>query len=269
MAFDEHMVYCSSYQSNNQLYMSDEQHTPQPRQNSLGIPIAIVLAAALIAGAIYMSNGKSSVPAQGIKIPTAEELAQQPQQEIVVAPVTEDDHIRGNPNAPIVIVEYSDFDCPFCKNFHDTMARIMDEYGPTGKVAWVYRQFPLQQLHPNAPKIAVASECVAELGGDNAFWKFADLVFGERGTNEPTNINRIAEFAETSGVSKDEFELCYSSGKYDEKIATAVSDAIKAGAQGTPYSILIAGDQQGPINGAQPYAVVKQMIDTVIAQLGG
>ncbi len=235
-----------------------------PRANNLGIPVAIVIAAALIAGAIYFS-GKQPAPTP---LPgTGTTPPEQVTPEVTVLPVTAEDHIRGNPNAPITIVEYSDFDCPFCKNFHETMNKIMEEYGADGKVSWVYRQFPLEQLHPNAPKIAAASECVAELGGNEAFWKFADLVFGERGVNEPTNISRLSEFAQSAGVNKGQFDLCYNSGKYDETIAADIQEAVAAGARGTPYSMLIVGDQQGVINGAQPYATVKQMIDTVIAQI--
>lgn len=244
-------------------------YTPASRGSNLGIPVAIVIAAALIAGAIYLSGG-GSAPKGAVKIPSADDIAQeQVTAETVVAPVTADDHIKGNPNAPIVIVEYSDFDCPFCKNFHETMNKIIADYGAAGKVAWVYRQFPLEQLHPNAPKIAEASECVAELAGNDGFWKFADLIFGERDINEPTDMTRITEFAVSAGADKSKFELCFSSGKYSEKIRADVEAAIQAGAQGTPYSILIAGNQQGPINGAQPYATVKQMVETVLTQIEG
>ena len=144
----------------------------------------------------------------------------------------------------------------------------MDEYGADGKVAWVYRQFPLVQLHPNAPKIAEASECVANLGGNDAFWKFADLVFGERTVNEQTNITRLSEFAEKSGVSKSAFESCLSKGTFTQKVTDAGQAAFDAGARGTPYSIMIVGGEQGVINGAQPFATVKQMIDTVLTQTG-
>ncbi len=237
---------------------------PQTWRNTIGIPIAIVIAAALIAGAIIYSGRTTGNPVQvGNGTQNAQETG-----EIEVAPVTKDDHIRGNPNASIVIVEYSDYDCPFCKNFHDTMNRIMAEYGADGKVAWVYRHFPLEQLHPNAPKIAEASECVAELGGNEAFWKFSDLVFSERATNEPTNITRLSEFAEKSGVNKSAFTECLDSGKYTKAIEDATVAALKTGARGTPYSILMVGDQQGVINGAQPYTTVKQMIDTVLGQIG-
>lgn len=237
-----------------------------PRQ-SLGIPVAIVIAAALIAGAIAYTGHQPST--SGTQVVGGPNGAEQQTPEVTIAPVTEKDHVLGNPNAPIVIVEYSDYDCPFCKNFHETMHKIMAEYGADGKVAWVYRHFPLTQLHPNAKKIAEASECVAEIGGNEAFWKFSDAVFQERDTNAQTDINKLPDFAERAGVSKTAYTQCMDSGRYKAAIDEAVTAALDAGAQGTPYSILIAGDQQGPINGAQPYAVVKQMIDTLLAQGAG
>jgi len=233
---------------------------------SLGIPIAIVLSAALIAGAI-LYNGNNRAPEAAAPAPTtpgAEEDA-----EVVVEPVTEDDHIRGNPNAPIMLVEYSDYDCPFCKNFHQTMNQIMEEYGVDGRVAWVYRHFPLAQLHPNAPRISEAAECVAELGGNDAFWEFSDLIFSERGTNEPTNINRLPEFATQVGVDARAFETCLDSGKYTEAINEDVAEAVAAGGRGTPHTIVLVGDQQGVINGAQPYEVVKQIVDSLLTQIEG
>ena len=234
------------------------------RVQSLAIPIAIVISAGLIAGAIYLSGNKAPVAAttddpNDAALPTGS----------TVAPVTEDDHIRGNPNAPIVLVEYSDYDCPFCKNFHETMNQIMTEYGTDGKVAWVYRHFPLEQLHQNAPKIAAASECVTELGGNDAFWTFTDQVFGERGTNEPTDLSKLPTFAETAGVDRGQFELCYNSGKYTDAIAADFDAGLAAGARGTPYTIAIVGDQQGVISGALPYENIKGSIDTWLAQIEG
>ena len=239
------------------------------QRSNLGIPVAIVIAAVLIAGAIYMGGLKSgkNVDLQGA-IGSAQDK-EQVTPEIKVAPVTEKDHVRGNPNADILIVEYSDYECPFCKNFHETMQKLVKEYGSTGKVAWVYRHFPLEQLHVNAPKIAAASECVAEQGGNDAFWKFTDLVFGERAVNEKTDMSKLPQYAEKAGVDKNKFELCFSSNKHDTTIKDAVTAALATGARGTPYSILMVGDQQGVINGAQPYEVVKQMIDNVVTQMEG
>jgi len=234
------------------------------QKNSLGIPIAIVISALIIAGAIYFTGKDGGGATPQITGNTTEDLGEEP----VVAPITADDHILGNPNALIMLVEYSDYDCPFCKNFHDTMRQIMSEYGPEGTVAWVYRQFPLESLHPNAPKIAAASECVAELGGNEAFWTFSDMIFDERETNAQTDITRLPEFAEKAGVDKGQFELCYNSGKYDAVIADDIQAAIAAGGRGTPHTIVLAGEQYvGEIGGAQPYATVKQNIEGLIKQL--
>lgn len=233
---------------------------------SLGIPVAIVLGFAMIAAAIYFS-GIGAAPTAAPTAGTTNTVPTTP--ETVVAPVTEDDFIRGNPNAPIMIVEYSDYDCPFCKQFHNTMNQIMDEYGVTGKVAWVYRQFPLAQLHPNAPRISEAAYCVGELGGDEAFWTFSDLIFDERGTNEPTNMTRLPEFAETAGVARADFANCLESGRHKAKVDASLAEGAAAGARGTPYSIILVGDQQAVINGAQPYATVKQIIDSLLTQLEG
>lgn len=95
--------------------------------------------------------------------------------DVKIRPVTSDDHIVGNINAKIVIVEYSDLDCPFCKSFHNTMHRVVKE--SNGDVAWVYRHYPITQLHPNAYQKAEATECAWEQGGNTAFWKYADKVF--------------------------------------------------------------------------------------------
>jgi len=96
--------------------------------------------------------------------------------DLTMPEVTENDHIRGNTDAKVFFVEYSDIDCPFCKTLHVTMQSVVDNYDP-GDVAWVYRHFPLTNLHPTAAVKAEASECIAELGGNDAFWDFLDILF--------------------------------------------------------------------------------------------
>lgn len=228
---------------------------------SLGVPVAIVIAAALIAGAIYLS-GRTSAPQPTDASPTAQ------RNEPFVAPVTADDHIKGNPNAPIVFIEYSDFDCPFCRQFHDTMNTVMNEYGIDGRVAWVYRHFPIVSRHPNAIRVAEASECAAELGGNDAFWAFSDLAFGQRGgINDPTDISRLSEFAVASGVDERQFTTCLQSGRYTQQILADIEEAMAAGAEGTPHVVVIAGDEQGVINGAQPYEVMVSIIENLLSQM--
>ena len=91
-------------------------------------------------------------------------------EDIEVPALAADDRYLGNINADVVIIEYSDIDCPFCKRFHPTMERIAQEYG--SKIAWVYRHFPLDSLHPEARTKAEATECVAQLAGNEVFWKY-------------------------------------------------------------------------------------------------
>ncbi|MEZ4104223.1 MAG: thioredoxin domain-containing protein [Candidatus Paceibacterota bacterium] len=236
----------------------------QTSSSSVAIPIAIVFGFGLIALAIFFSGGNKS---------TVDDTPKVDESNLAVTgdirPIDETDYIRGNPNAPILIVEYSDYDCPFCKSFHQTMNQIMNEYGVTGKVAWVYRQFPLAQLHPNAPRISEAALCVGELGGNDAFWKFSDQVFENRGVNELTNISNLANYAEESGVSKSDYEACVQSGRHEASVQASLRDGAQAGAGGTPHSFVLIGNQKAVIEGAQPYAVVKQIVEGLIAQLEG
>lgn len=237
---------------------------PTQSKSSFGVPVAIVIAALLIAGSIYMRPGTAPVQPT---TPTNTVAQEQVTPEIEVAPVTAEDHIRGNPNAPILLVEYSDYDCPYCKNFHETLARIMDTYGKDGSVAWVYRHFPITQLHPNTAKIAEASECVADLGGTEAFWTFSDLVFGEREINAPTDMTRLSAFAAAAGVNTTAFNTCLENGTHTETIANAVDAAVKAGARGTPHTLVLVAGQRGVINGAQSYEVLSQNIEAILMQL--
>ena len=152
-----------------------ENNTSSTMKNNLAVPMAIVIAGALIAGAIYWSARRDSVATA----PQPQAVAENTGGLEKLASITSTDHIRGNPNAPVKIVEYSDMECPFCKRFHSTMQQAMDEYGKDGRVAWVYRHFPLDSIHSKARTEAVASECAGEFGGSDEFWK-AGIGFKKR-----------------------------------------------------------------------------------------
>ncbi len=96
-------------------------------------------------------------------------------------PVSSTDHIRGNQNAPVKIVEFSDFECPYCQAFHETMKQVMAEYGEKGQVAWIYRHLPLTSIHRFAMSYAEESECASSIGGSNKFWEYADARFTNQG----------------------------------------------------------------------------------------
>ena len=177
--------------------------------------------------------------------------------------VTDKDHIRGSKDANLVLVEYSDFECPFCKRFHPTMQQVLEEYG--NKVAWVYRHFPLS-FHQNAQKEAEASECAAEQGGDDVFWKFTDAIF-ERTESNGTGfaLTALKPLAEELGLDGEKFQQCLDSGKYANLVKEQMDSGTKAGISGTPGTIIVAkGGKKDLINGAVPFEDVKTQIDALL-----
>lgn len=172
------------------------------------------------------------------------------------------DHIRGNPDGPVTLIENSDFECPFCKSFHPTLKKVVDE--SKGQIRWVWRHFPLDQIHPvKARKEAAASECAAELGGNEAFWKFADRFFELTPSNNKTNIDAVLpQVARDIGLDEARFASCVASGRHDRHVEEDVQNAVASGGTGTPWTIVVSkSGKTYPLSGAQPYAAVKQLVD--------
>lgn len=225
------------------------------------VPVAIIFAGLLIAGALYFAPNKLDNTSQA-------DLNQQPTDNFTVGdfkPVSNEDHILGDISAPVKIIEYSDLECPFCGVFHPTLHKIVDEFD--SKVAWVYRHFPLESLHKKAKREAEASECAAELGGNEAFWKYIDRIFEITPSNDGLLEEQLFEAAQYIGLNKTEFKNCLDSGKYSQKIDEYIEDAINAGGKGTPYSIVIAPNGKTfPITGAQPYEDAKDIIEAAFKE---
>ncbi len=178
----------------------------------------------------------------------------------VAPPITKADHIRGDIRAPLIWIEYSDFECPFCKRFHPTMLRMLEEYA--GKIKFVYRHFPLS-FHQNAQKEAEASECANELGGTKAFWKYTDLIF-ERTTANGTGfaLDALVPLAKEIGLNETKFKNCLDSGKYAAHVQQDEAGGQGAGVNGTPGSFLIGKDGKAQLlSGALPYEQVKAAIE--------
>lgn len=184
-----------------------------------------------------------------------------PAAQVSIPEVTRDDHIRGDEDADITIVEYSDLECPFCNRFHETMKQVVDEFD--GKVNWVYRHFPLTSIHPRATKLAVATECAGE---QDKFWEMSDAIFSSHGTGASYDDASITSFAREAGVRNiNKFTQCLSSDKYNDLVGKQARDAQAAGARGTPYSIILGPNGEAiPLNGAQPFAAVQ----AALQQLG-
>jgi protein-disulfide isomerase len=149
------------------------------------------------------------------------------------------------------------------------MEEILATYGKEGKVAWVLRNFPIVQLHPNAPKLAEAAECIAHELGNTAYWSFLSQIFIIAPSGSFFPLDRLAEVATKVGANADTFNQCVAADTYKDLIAQQFKDATAAGGAGTPYSIVTVGGQAVPMSGAQPYATVKGVIDSILADQGG
>ena len=220
------------------------------------LPVTIVVAGALIAGAVFLV-GKTSVPTNGGTGSTSARAFD---------PAT--DHILGNPQAPVKIVEYMDLECPHCKTFEATMHKVMDFYGAGGRVAWVSRPFPLTSIHSKAPQEAQAAECAAELGGNTAYFKFIDKLFEVTPSVNGLDLAQLPVIAASVGLNTQAFNSCLASNKYAKKISDSYSEAIKLGAQGTPFTLIMVGTEAVTLAGNQPYDSMRAAIDAVLEGVG-
>ena len=147
------------------------------------------------------------------------------------------------------------------------MRQVMNEYGAGGKVAWVYRHFPLDSLHKKARSEAVALECAAELGGNDAFWKYADRLFEITPSNDGLDAAELPKIAAFVGLDTVAFSACAASDRHDAHIQADLDNATATGGNGTPWSVIITKNgKKYPLSGAQPYESVKQAIEQALRE---
>lgn len=178
--------------------------------------------------------------------------------------LSEDDWYKGNKDAPVTIVEFSDLECPFCKRFHGTMQQVIDDYG--SQVKWVYRHFPLETLHSKAAKEAEATECAGELGGNEGFWAYTDRLIEITPANNGLDLALLPQIAQDAGLDRAAFEDCLDSGRHEAKVREHARQAAAAGGRGTPHSVIVAGNTQIPLSGAQPYEAVVAAIQPYLGR---
>ncbi len=225
----------------------------------MSIPAAIVIAGVVIAGAVYFSRVG---PKEGAT-PVANQAAQPTPREasLDIRPISGDDHIRGSEDAAVTIVEYSDFECPYCKVFHQGMIQLLADY--PGQIRWVYRHAPIQQLHAKAFAEANASECAAAQG---KFWEFSDVVFATTTSNDGLNLADMPNLARQAGVADiATFESCVASNEFQEKIEAQLQDGKNAGLQGTPFNMIITSDgEKTQLGGGIPYPQLKETVEPLL-----
>lgn len=169
------------------------------------------------------------------------------------------DHWLGPKNANIVMVEYSDHECPFCKQHHTTPVKIQEE---NKEVAWVFRHFPLS-FHPKAQKAGEATECAADQNGNDGFWKLSNAIFEAMPTLELTGLGDLAA---KNGLNKALLQKCLDSDKFAQKVKDQLAEGSKAGVQATPTTVLynMKTGATKVIEGAVPFETYKATLDAFI-----
>jgi len=234
----------------------------------LSMPLAIIVAGALIGFGIYMGAREIGISSNSITRTTTQAQNAQPQAAvnqqkpsgpIKITPVSSSDHIRGSLSSKVIIVEYSDTECPFCKRFDGTLKQVVAKYG--NQIAWVYRHSPLP-MHSKAMKEAEATECAAEQGGNTAFWRYVDRIFEISPLNNGLDPKELPNIAEYIGLDRAKFETCLASGKFVSKIQAHIKDMASAGGSGTPFSVLVTPSGNSAIKGAYSFEQIETMIKT-------
>lgn len=204
-------------------------------------------------GGIKLAFGKSATTGSNPSAPApSPSLGAPAAPTSVTVALKNNDHIRGQENAKLTVVEFSDFQCPYCQQFAPTMKRVLDDY--KDEVRFVYRHFPLDSRHPYARPAAEASECAAEQG---KFWEYHDYLFDHQ---DEFAADAWGKFAKALGLKESKFNDCVATRKYKDRVEEDYQTGLTAGSRGTPYTII----GTTPISGVLPYEAIKQAVDQAL-----
>lgn len=243
-------------------------------KSTLVVSGAILLSSLIISGAILTSSStslKSSAIGAGGEQPAGNAAALQPgapaQPSGPVKVSVDNDPVLGDKNAPITLIEFSDYECPFCKkSFTDALPEIKKNYIDTGKVKLVFRDYPLS-FHANAEKEAEAAECARAQSNDAVYFKFHDQIFTKTTSNGTgLALTELPVIAKSLGLNVSTFQQCLDSGTFKEEVAKDMADGSAVGVSGTPSWFVGPSSKDGQINGklmvgAQPFSAFKVIID--------
>lgn len=231
---------------------------------SVPILVASVIAFVIVAGAglvVYNRSRDATRAAEEPPFQNTEQLES-------IRPVGSTDHVLGNPQAPLVVVAYSDFGCPFCKEFHATMRKVMEVYGRDGSVAWVFRHIPNTRAHPRARTYALASECVASAAGEAGFWRFADELFETVTTEAQLEPEQILAIAERAGATPKDFTLCMRAERLADRIEADFAEALAAGATASPFVVFLTPNERLMREGTLTFTDVAGMVSIAQSAFG-
>lgn len=258
-------------------------HTPPPPPASfISVPASIIIGSCIIALSILLSGGVLEVKGLSAKklgnTATASTTPSASSAPAAAAPETGpvkvsvgDDAVLGDKNAPLTMVEFSDYECPFCKRYFDqTYPEIKKNYVDTGKLKIVFRDLPLSFHDPMATKEAIAANCAKEQGGDEAYYKMHNAMFTQTTSNGTgLSVDKLYTIAGEVGLNASNFKTCLDSDKYKSEVSKDLADAGAAGADGTPTFFIGKSDPSGTIEGArlvgaQPYNAFSTIIDGLL-----
>jgi protein-disulfide isomerase len=175
------------------------------------------------------------------------------------------DHVFGNPEAQVSIIEYSDFECPYCQAYHQTPKKIIEQYGD--RVNWVYRHFPLPFHNPVAEQTAEASECINELAGNDAFWTFTNALYarGPIGDEDKALADKL-KLADQLGIDQAKFTDCLDSDRYQARVEEDLREGAQIGINGTPGTVVLnnASGEVRMVSGAVPPESLAAAIEQVL-----
>lgn len=257
-------------------------HHPPPPPSIISVPASIIIGSCIIAISILLSGGvlevkglttkkvgtavASSAPAASVA-PAAAAAADTGPVKVSI----DDDAVLGDKNAPLTMIEFSDYECPFCKRYFDqTYPEIKKNYIDTGKLKVVFRDLPLTFHDPMATKEAIAANCAKEQGGDTAYYKIHDAMFTQTTSNGTgLSVDKLYTIAGEVGLNAANFKACLDGDKHKDEVKKDLADAGTAGADGTPTFFVGKSDPSGTINGtrlvgAQPYAAFSTIIDGLL-----
>ena len=179
------------------------------------------------------------------------------------------DYILGNSNADSFVLEYSDLECPYCKLYHsDTVENFADKYIKTGKIAFVFRHFPIakpfatRNLHPSSTQEAIAAECVGAVAGDKKFYAFISTIFNSTKSDGKFDTTLLPKIVQKMGVDMQKWQACYKDSRTLEKIKKSFEEGVNAGVDGTPKVFIIGKD--GLSNRIPSKSLKKEVIEDIL-----
>ncbi len=223
-------------------------------KNSLIIPLAIIAGGGILAIALWVSIRETALPTQGEPAATI----------AAISPLMPQDTVLGNPSAPVILINYTDFECSHCRDFALTLRRVGETYGVQGTVAIMYRNFPITERSENAKQHARAAECVARVAGTTSYLAFTDLLYHD----QPVAPTKHGELAQKAGANSVEVLACVRSAAtngIDAKIDRERAEVMQSGAIGTPHTLmLVRGADSVVLPGAWGYADLRDVIDSAL-----